>query len=48
MEHAPRGFDHIIFNVFTMSRFEVVSTRLANVDKWISDFGNTEGELEQS
>ena len=41
MEHGLRDFDQIVFGRSTTSRFEVVSTRLVNVDKWISEFGST-------
>ena len=42
-EHALRVFDQVIFGSSTTSRFEVVYTRLANADKWISEFGSTGG-----
>ena len=35
-EHALRNFDQIVFGRSTTSRFEIVSTKPANVDKWIS------------
>ena len=37
-EYALRDFDQIVRGRSTTSRFEVVSTRLVHVDKWIFEF----------
>ena len=43
-EHALSDFKQVVFSRSTTSRFEVFSTRLGNVDKWIFGFGSTRGE----